>query len=121
MISGDTSIVNAIARNTSKGKNGLTEKYFYSFATKYCSHHYPNKYPIYDSFVDKLLRYFRDADKFYDFKNTDLKDYNKFKTIYIEFRKFYGLEKYSFKDIDRYLWQAGKDYFGKNTSTQETH
>lgn len=35
------------------------EKNFYSFASKYCSHHNPNDYPIYDSYVDEVLRYFR--------------------------------------------------------------
>lgn len=29
---------------------------FYSFATKYCSHHKPLDFPIYDSYVDEVLR-----------------------------------------------------------------
>lgn len=39
-------------------------RYFYSFATKYCSHHRPLLYPIYDSYVDAVLRYFRNRDSF---------------------------------------------------------
>lgn len=58
---------------------GETKKIFYSFASKYCSHHNPLDYPIYDSYVDVVLRHFRDRDSFSDFKNRDLKDYVKSK------------------------------------------
>ena len=90
------------------------QKNFYSFATKYCSHHNPSEYPIYDSFVDEVLRYFRDRDNFTEFKNSDLKDYIKFKTVLIDFSRFYGLDQYSLKEIDKYIWQIGKEYFPKN-------
>ena len=49
-------IVNKIAEVKMKGG---TMKRFYSFATKYCSHHKPTIYPIYDSYVEKMLLYFR--------------------------------------------------------------
>ena len=88
-------------------------KKLYSFASKYCSHHNSKDYPIYDSYVDRILRYFRKCHKFFDFKNEDLKDYVKFKGIIIEFQKFYGLNEYSLKQIDQYLWQLGKEYFSK--------
>lgn len=90
------------------------QKNFYSFATKYCSHHNPIDYPIYDSFVDEVFRYFKFHDDFAEFKNSDLKDYIKFKSIFIDFRGFYGLEQYSLKEIDKYIWQIGKEYFPKN-------
>lgn len=93
---------------------GATEKNFYSFASKYCSHHNPLDYPIYDSYVDKVLRFFRKRDSFSNFKDTDLKDYIKFKGILIDFRTFYGLDKYNLKQIDQYVWLLGKDYFPKN-------
>lgn len=85
----------------------------YSFATKYCSHHNPEAFPIYDSFVDKVLRYFRDVDGFSKFKNEDLKNYETFKSILNDFKIFYSLQKYSFKELDRFLWQFGKEYFPK--------
>lgn len=88
-------------------------KNFYSFATKYCSHHKPLDFPIYDSYVDHLLRYFRDIDGFFNFKNDELKNYSHFKNVLIKFRDFYGLEPYSLKDIDKYLWQLGKEKFPK--------
>ena len=91
-----------------------TQKNFYSFASKYCSHHNPLEYPIYDSFVDEILRYFRNRDGFSEFQDGDLKDYVKFKSILIDFRSFYGLDKYNLKQIDQYVWQIGKEYFPKN-------
>lgn len=92
---------------TIKGKR----KRFYSFATKYCSHHFPKDFPIYDSYVEKVLIYFNKQDNFANFKREDLKDYSKFKEILIQFSKFYNIQEYSLKDIDRYIWQLGKKYF----------
>ena len=106
---GDATLVNDIARVKINGK----DKNFYSFATKYCSHHFPTIYPIYDYYVEKVLLYFRDKDHFLDFKKSDLKKYDLFKNILINFRNYYGLNEYNLKDIDRYLWQLGKDYFKK--------
>lgn len=85
----------------------------YSFATKYCSHHNSLDYPIYDSYVDQILRHFRNQDNFADFSNNDLKNYTKFKSILNEFKTFYKLDDYNLKQIDQYLWQLGKDYFNK--------
>lgn len=107
--SGDSSIVNKIA----KVKINEKEKNFYSFATKYCSHHFPKEFPIYDSFVEKVLIYYKKCDNFMDFKKEDLKDYKSFKNILLEFKKFYDIDEYSLKDIDRFLWQLGKAYFPK--------
>ena len=86
---------------------------FYSFATKYCSHHKPIIYPIYDSYVEKLLLYFKGEDNFCKFSRVDLKIFPTFKNIMIEFQKFYELEAYNLKEIDMYLWQTGKDHFQK--------
>jgi len=110
LIAGDVTLVNDIAKvNMDNG----TVKNFYSFATKYCSHHNSLDFPIYDSYVDKLLRYFRDGDGFYRFNNNDLKNYIKFKNILLKFREFYNLAPYNLKDIDKYLWQLGKEKFPK--------
>lgn len=107
---GDVTLV----RDIQYVKIGDTEKNFYSFASKYCSHHNPLDYPIYDSYVDEVLRYFRKRDAFSDFQDVDLKDYVKFKGILIDFRVFYDLDKYNLKQIDQYVWQLGKEYFPKN-------
>jgi len=86
---------------------------FIHLSTKYCSRHKPADYPIYDSYVDSVLRYFRDVDGFYEFKSQDLKDYPLFRRIVSEFRDFYGLGEYDFKKIDMYLRRLGKEKFSK--------
>ena len=86
---------------------------FYSFATKYCSHHRPLNYPIYDSYVDEVLRYYRKRDGFAAFRNDELKNYSRFKSILEEFQYFYHLDKYNLKELDKYIWQLGKTYFNK--------
>lgn len=105
--SGDETLVNDIAL---VNMNGRTIN-FYSFATKYCSHHKPNDFPIYDVYVEKVLLSLNKRDHFYSFSKKDMKDFTKFKRIIIEFRKFYNLEQYSLKDIDRYIWQLGKEFY----------
>jgi len=106
---GDVSLVDDIKAVTISGKT-LS---FYSFATKYCSHHKPLDYPIYDSYVDEVLRYYRKVDRFASFQNGDLKEYMSFKAILEAFRAFYHLDKYNLKELDKYLWQLGKEYFNK--------
>ncbi|MEX3624880.1 hypothetical protein [Viridibacillus arvi] len=100
---------------------GETVKNFYTFASKYCSHHNPIDYPIYDSYVDEVLRYFRNRDSFSDFQDNDLKDYVKFKDILINFRIFYSLDKYNLKSIDQYVWLLGKNYFPKNYGKKKSN
>lgn len=104
---GDESLVNEIALVDMGG----VKRNFYSFATKYCSHHFPLLYPIYDSYVEKVLMGFKKKDRFSKFKKGDLKDYRKFKMIIIDFRDYYDLNEFELKDIDRYLWQLGKEIF----------
>lgn len=87
--------------------------YFYSFASKYCSHHCPNIYPIYDSYVHQLLNYFKKRDHFCQYTNDKLKEYPSYCNIILSFRKFYGLESFTVKEIDKYLWQLGKEAFNR--------
>lgn len=108
--SGDASLVDDIADITISGK----QKRFYSFASKYCSHHKPNLFPIYDSFVDKVLKYFRRVDGFCAFSDDELKNYPRFIEILNSFQRFYKLEDVNKKDLDRYLWQLGKRCFPRN-------
>ncbi|MFH0936889.1 MAG: hypothetical protein V1808_01190 [Candidatus Daviesbacteria bacterium] len=110
LVQNDLTIVNKIAKVE---MNGGKIKNFYSFATKYCSHHKPTVYPIYDSYVDQLLMYFKKTDNFDDFSKEDLKVYQHFRRILENFRKYYELEVFDLKQIDQYLWQVGKEYFPK--------
>ena len=107
---GDLSLVGAIQKVAIKD----TEKNFYSFATKYCSHHNPLAFPIYDSYVDEVLYCFMQQNHFTDFRRGDLKDYQRFYDTLLAFRSFYGLEEYNLKEIDKYLWQLGKTYLPKD-------
>lgn len=109
---GDVTLVEDIKGVAINGK----VHYFYSFASKYCSHHNPLAFPIYDSYVDKVLRYFRRRDNFSTFADDNLKNYALFKDILGAFQNHYGLEEYDLKLIDKYLWLLGKDYFRKNYS-----
>lgn len=113
---GSLTIVNQIAEVKVTNHKSIN---FYSFATKYCSHHRPKVYPIYDSYVEKMLMYFKQTHKFERFKKEDLKTYTRYKDILEKFRDFYELNNYDLKQIDKYLWQAGKTYFKRDFSKKE--
>jgi len=109
LANGDLALVSDLAHIEINGK----PFYFYSFASKYCSHHRPDIYPIYDSYVHKLLKYFRDRDGFIKFKEADLKEYRSYHNVIQSFRAYYKLESFSVKEIDKYLWQLGKEAFNR--------
>lgn len=101
----DLSLVKDIADIKDIGKK------YYSFATKYCSHHQPEHYAIYDSYVENVLVSLNIQEKFANFKRReDLKDYGTFMMAIKALQKHYGLH-YSIKELDMYLWQLGKWYF----------
>ena len=104
---GNEALVNKIAPVTINGKT----RNFYSFASKYCSHHKPESYPIYDSYVDKMLMHFKKKDKYDTFTKPNLKDYQRFIKIIKNFQKHYDLQSFTLREIDIYLWLAGKEYF----------
>lgn len=80
-------------------------------ATKYCSHHNLVNNPIYDIYVEKVLMELNKRDGFSDSKRKDLKDFQKFKCIVIDFREHYKLEEFNLKDIGRYICQLGKEFY----------
>jgi hypothetical protein len=104
LAAGFPQIVDTIARVTISisGK----ERNNFSFATKYCSWHNPESYPIWDSRVDRYLWTLQKQDQFAPFfkKNADLWDYPKFREVIIAFRDFYGLGSFTFKDTDKFLY-----------------
>lgn len=110
---GDRSLVNDIANVEVNGK----DHFFYSFATKYCSHHQPEQYAIYDNYVEKILVLMNNQDHFYKFKREDLKDYNIYMNVIKSFQQRYGLMQYTIKQLDQYLWQLGKWYFNPYEAT----
>ena len=106
---GNLDLVHEIAEITIRGNNRNN----YSFASKYCSHHFPDTYAIYDSYVDKMLWESSKQSGFCEFKRKSLKSYPQFLDIIIKFRAHYNLEKYTIKQIDQFLWLLGKNETGK--------
>lgn len=101
----DLSLVRDIAYVEEIGKT------YYSFATKYCSHHQPEHYAIYDSYVENVLVSLNMRDKFANFqRREDLKNYSTYMMAINAFQRRYGLQYY-IKELDMYLWQLGKWYF----------
>ena len=106
---GDLSLVDDIAHIEANGK----DHFFYSFATKYCSHHQPRRYAIYDSYVEKVLVSMNNRKHFANFKREDLKNYETYMTVIEAFQQEFGLVEYDIKQLDKYLWQLGKWYFNQ--------
>ena len=108
---GDLSLVDDIAHIEANGK----DHFFYSFATKYCSHHQPKRYAIYDSYVEKVLVSMncRQHKHYANFKREDLKNYETYMTVIEAFQQEFGLVEYDIKQLDKYLWQLGKWYFNQ--------
>lgn len=89
--------------------SGSKRKNIYSFSTKYCSFHYPEKYPIYDSNVRRTLMHCKREFGFFDFTGEGIKDYPKFYEVLGKFKEIYGLESFSWREIDLYLFLTGKE------------
>ena len=108
---GDEKLVKEIAKVGLKKKGGK-KIIFYSFATKFCSHHNDKDFAIYDRYVEKILMHFKKLDDFSKnfTKKEDLKEYSNFKSILFDFRVYYKLDC-NLKELDRYLWQLGRKYF----------
>jgi hypothetical protein len=98
-------IVHTIAELTAGGKT----RRHYSFASKYCSWHRPDQYPIYDSLVERLLWAYRKQHSFASFRRPDLQDYTKYKNVIVAFRDHFGLRDIPFKRLDKFLWFTSKD------------
>jgi hypothetical protein len=83
----------------------------FSFGTKYCSWHNPTGYAIYDSNVDACLWCYKKQDSFTTFARQDLRylGYPVFLRIVTAFRDFYGLNSFTFKQLDKFLWEKGPE------------
>lgn len=125
---GDKSLIPEIATLTFDGK----KRYNYSFATKYCAYHQPEKFPIYDSivamtfisFFEKgLLPKYKCCNRKTTIKGTytkaefatKLKEYDFFVDVYDYFMEQYDLKgNFTYRAIDSYIWGAfkiaGPDY-----------
>jgi hypothetical protein len=113
LAAGSPIVVDKIARITigATGKKRTN----YSFASKYCSWHRPDKYPIWDS---RVRSYFRSLTR--SLKNTDdvgllgtnpyvWNVYPEFVEHISKFQKRYEVDKFTFKEIDKFLWLYGDE------------
>lgn len=112
---GDHSLVNKLAVITTR--NG--ERNFYSFASKYCHHHCPDSFPIFDRYVERMLWHYARVDRFSSFRRDDLKHYESLVRIIEEFRTHYELQSFSLRQIDIFLWLAGRDHFPRRYNRRE--
>jgi len=96
----DLNLVNEIAKNTRLKCNSKRREY--SFASKYCSFHKPFSFPIFDSRNEMILRYYKNAMEVKKFNLRE--DYNKYVEIIANYKKTFGLEIFSYKEIDRFNW-----------------
>jgi hypothetical protein len=102
--SGSLDVVPKIA----KVKIGEKVRFNYSFASKYCSWHRQDCYPIWDLMARRYLFALRKQTKFDTFTGNDLWDYSKFCKAIIKFREAFGLSNFSYKQIDEFLWLEGR-------------
>jgi hypothetical protein len=105
LAAGSPELVDRIAKLTMLGKT----RRHYSFATKYCSWHRPDEYPIYDSLVAKLLWAYRREHRFAQFSRRHLQEYPKHKEVVAAFRRHFGLAQVSFRQLDKFLWITSGD------------
>lgn len=87
---------------------GTKSRRTYSFATKYCSWHRPDIYPIYDQFVGKALLAYNAQSSFTEFTAADLNNYEAFLKIVQAFIARYELQACSLKEVDYFLWFYGR-------------
>lgn len=95
---------------------------YYSFVSKYCNWHNPERFPIYDSYVDDVVWYLKQNNCINSFKHrNELNDYKTFGNALFEiYQKFSltsveipdkNLISINYKLLDKYLWLLGKHYF----------
>lgn len=85
----------------------------YSIVSKYCSHVNDRDYPIYDSYVATMLKWYREKYKeckIFGFEDKELNDYDKFRDVVKIFINRFSLED-NLKKTDEFLWTAGKVFF----------
>jgi hypothetical protein len=90
---------------------GLGQRKAWSFASKYCSWHRQDAYPIWDSRVKRYLQRLRQKTHL-EFlgTNPDLWNrYAEFVKMISDLRNHYMLGAISFKDIDKFLYIHGRE------------
>lgn len=97
---GDTSLVDALATV----RFGRKVRYLLSFASKYCAWHQPSHFQMIDSYIEWILWQYQQTYRFAQFRRYELRDYPRFLQLVEQFRLHFGLDKFSRKEIDKFLW-----------------
>jgi hypothetical protein len=79
----------------------IKEMDFYSFATKYCSFHNREAYPVFDNLVADLVKGLLNA-------TGDMRNYGFFTSCIDNIRQQYATDLETYKDIDMGLWVYAK-------------
>ena len=88
----------------------------YSFASKYCSWHHQNRFPIFDSLAKGLIcRLMNVESEGTGFTTFSINDYSEYYKLYREFMKDFNINSKSFKEVDKYLWKYAKTIFDTDT------
>ena len=103
---GNVAVIDKIARVKHNGKCWN----HFSFATKYCSFHQPQKFPIFDSFIAECFSQLSKNNYFQKKfpKNTIRNCYSDFKKFYDEFMTKQPALPHDYKEFDKYLWSSLK-------------
>jgi hypothetical protein len=103
---GDPDLVERIAYIKVDGKK---QRNYFSFATKYCSWHYSEKYPIWDSNVERYLTHLQITDPGFakNFKIGGSWKYRQLRDAMDELKTHYKVESSSYKEIDSFLYYQG--------------
>ena len=101
---GKEAAVDAVAHFAHQGKT----RRLYSFASKYCSWHRPETYPILDSQVKDVLWKYEKRDGLCRFKRSELDTYGGFSGAHRCFVEAYGLASLDLKTLDKGLWMLGR-------------
>lgn len=110
---GDLNLVNDIAEKTKENAHRRE----YSFASKYCSFHKPEIYPIFDSRNEAMLKFYKNkiSEKPLELK----KCYKNYVLIIDKYKDVFGLNDFSYKEIDRFNWTFCNTVM--DISKEETH
>lgn len=105
LAAGDLAVVDRIAAFP------VTRDRHYSFATKYCSWHQPESFPIYDNLVERLLWSYQRHFNFGDFGREDLQDYPRYVAVILSFMARFGLGSLMFRQVDKFLWLHARERY----------
>ena len=102
---GQPEVVEAIAHLDIQGK----PHFLYSFASRYCNWHNMEAYPIYDPAIHKLLNFYRQQTIGAELADEEVYVYSRFKEQMIAFRQYLQMDRYNFKEVDKFIWIYGSN------------